>query len=245
MTEYLENLEHSYFELKKLTERTLTPWDIAWYCTRVLQQSVSMREHLFPLVLVQCSWEQLHKGFNFCHCAPGLNFMTGFSASLPWLMSAGETQLPPPPWIALYVPLEIFTYGDGNPLCILAWEIPWTEEPGGLQSMGSQKVRHSLATKQQQYFWSVQKVVPRSTDPSNQSSLIFIQHNTRDVRSLTSKRSDYWKANVLALMADSTINQDSPGDSSHYNYSVTKKKKKNVKKQDSVSPPRYSTVAPE
>ena len=24
----------------------------------------------------------------------------------------------------------------------LAWEIPWTEEPGGLQSMGSQKVRH-------------------------------------------------------------------------------------------------------
>ena len=25
---------------------------------------------------------------------------------------------------------------------ILAWEIPWTEEPGGLQSMGWQKVRH-------------------------------------------------------------------------------------------------------
>ena len=24
----------------------------------------------------------------------------------------------------------------------LAWRIPWTEEPGGLQSMGSQKVRH-------------------------------------------------------------------------------------------------------
>ena len=22
---------------------------------------------------------------------------------------------------------------------VLAWEIPWTEEPGGLQSMGSQK----------------------------------------------------------------------------------------------------------
>ena len=26
---------------------------------------------------------------------------------------------------------------------ILAWETPRTEEPGGLQSMGSQKVRHS------------------------------------------------------------------------------------------------------
>ena len=26
---------------------------------------------------------------------------------------------------------------------ILAWRIPWTEEPGGLQSMGSQSVKHS------------------------------------------------------------------------------------------------------
>ena len=26
---------------------------------------------------------------------------------------------------------------------ILAWRIPWTEEPGGLQSIGSQRVRHS------------------------------------------------------------------------------------------------------
>ena len=26
---------------------------------------------------------------------------------------------------------------------ILAWEIPWTEEPGRLQSMGSQRVKHS------------------------------------------------------------------------------------------------------
>ena len=25
---------------------------------------------------------------------------------------------------------------------ILAWRIPWTEEPGGLQSMGSQRVQH-------------------------------------------------------------------------------------------------------
>ena len=28
---------------------------------------------------------------------------------------------------------------------ILAWRIPWTEELGGLQSMGSQRVRHDLA----------------------------------------------------------------------------------------------------
>ena len=29
---------------------------------------------------------------------------------------------------------------------ILAWRIPWTEEPGGLQSMGSQRVRHDSVT---------------------------------------------------------------------------------------------------
>ena len=29
-----------------------------------------------------------------------------------------------------------------------AWEIPWTEEPGRLQSMGSQRVGHDLVTKQ-------------------------------------------------------------------------------------------------
>ena len=33
---------------------------------------------------------------------------------------------------------------------ILAWETPWTEEPGGLQSMGLQRVRHDLVTKEQQ-----------------------------------------------------------------------------------------------
>ena len=26
--------------------------------------------------------------------------------------------------------------------CIFVWRIPWTEEPGGLQSIGSQRVRH-------------------------------------------------------------------------------------------------------
>ena len=30
---------------------------------------------------------------------------------------------------------------------ILAWEIPWTEEPGGLQSMRSRTVRHDIATE--------------------------------------------------------------------------------------------------
>ena len=32
---------------------------------------------------------------------------------------------------------------------ILAWEIPWIEEPGGLQSMRLQRVGHDLVIKQQ------------------------------------------------------------------------------------------------
>jgi len=34
-----------------------------------------------------------------------------------------------------------------TPSSILAWEIPWTEEPGRLQSTGSQTVEQDLATK--------------------------------------------------------------------------------------------------
>ena len=40
---------------------------------------------------------------------------------------------------------------------ILAWEIPWTEELGGLQSMGVTRVRHELATKQQQQYLEKKK----------------------------------------------------------------------------------------
>ena len=36
---------------------------------------------------------------------------------------------------------EMATYAS-----VLAWRIPWTEKPGGLQSMGSQRVRHDCAT---------------------------------------------------------------------------------------------------
>ena len=31
---------------------------------------------------------------------------------------------------------------------ILAWKVPWTEEPGGLQSMGSQSIGHDLRTRE-------------------------------------------------------------------------------------------------
>ena len=36
---------------------------------------------------------------------------------------------------------------------IFAWRILWTEEPGGLQSIGSQRVRHNLATEHARKYW--------------------------------------------------------------------------------------------
>ena len=35
---------------------------------------------------------------------------------------------------------------------VLAWEISWTEEPAGLQSMGHKRIRHNLEIKQQKQW---------------------------------------------------------------------------------------------
>ena len=47
--------------------------------------------------------------------------------------------------------MQVQSLGQEDPLekemathcSILAWRIPWTEEPGGLQSMGLQSIRHN------------------------------------------------------------------------------------------------------
>ena len=51
---------------------------------------------------------------------------------------------------------------------ILAWKIPWTEEPGGLQSMESQRVRHNLVTKHTcRILWSSQVALVVKNPPVN------------------------------------------------------------------------------
>ena len=49
---------------------------------------------------------------------------------------------------------------------ILAWKISWTEEPGGLQSMGSQRVRHDWATNT---YLLTMRIPYREILPSQQS----------------------------------------------------------------------------
>ena len=45
---------------------------------------------------------------------------------------------------------------------ILAWRVPWAEEPGGLQSIGSQRVRHD---RRDFTHIGSSKMIPSSQDP--------------------------------------------------------------------------------
>ena len=44
--------------------------------------------------------------------------------------------------------------GMATHLSILAWRIPWTEEPDGIQSMGSQRVGHDWTTNTHIINWN-------------------------------------------------------------------------------------------
>ena len=56
--------------------------------------------------------------------------------NLPAAQETQETEAGP---LGQEDPLE---EGMATRSSVLAWRIPWTEEPGGLQSMGSQRVGH-------------------------------------------------------------------------------------------------------
>ena len=83
--------------------------------------------------------------------------------------------------------IEFQTLGQKDPLgeematCFLTWKIPWTERAGGLQSMGSQRVRHHwISTRTQvinpqieaksHQFSSVSQSCPTLCDPMNRST---------------------------------------------------------------------------
>ena len=72
---------------------------------------------------------------------------TGYPLQYSWAsLVAQMVKNPPAMWEAWVQslgwegPLED---GKATHSSILAWRIPWTEEPGGLQSMGLQRVRHN------------------------------------------------------------------------------------------------------
>ena len=83
--------------------------------------------------------------FSFLHFTGNCFFFTNqrFEATLHCQMM-----------ISIFYQLSIFKMGEETAThsIILAGEIPWTEGPGGLQSMGSQRVEHNLMIKQCNIF---------------------------------------------------------------------------------------------
>ena len=73
---------------------------------------------------------------------------------------------------------------------ILAWRIPWTEEPGGLQYMGSQRVRHDWVTN----IFVYQSIIKQN------NSLLFFQlckyisrHKSEELQEIRGP----WKAQLI------------------------------------------------
>ena len=64
---------------------------------------------------------------------PRVGFPGSAAKNLPTMQDTQET------WVQSLGWEDLLEEGMETPSSILAWKIPWTEEPGGLQSMGSQK----------------------------------------------------------------------------------------------------------
>ena len=124
-----------------------------------------------------CLWS----GANTLRCVQWAGWVVGFELSLPKkgaslvaqmiknLPAILETQVQSLGWED---PLE---KGMATHSSILGWRIPWTEEPGRLQSMGSQRVGHDWATN----TFAFTKKSSLSTEegpPSHPSSLASLQY---------------------------------------------------------------------
>ena len=95
-----------------------------------ITKSISIFQISLCLCPVQTSFPSLPPALEHFHIAPR-------ATSLP---STGDIRNPQ----ELFASLQPRTMAPHS--STLAWKIPWTEEPGGLQSMGSRRVVHNWAT---------------------------------------------------------------------------------------------------
>ena len=90
-------------------------------------------EHPYSL----CVWRHPYLSLSVCICFFWFSIYVGFpSGPVKNLPAVQETQVQS---LGQEDPLEEVMATHSS---ILAWRIPWTEEPGRLQSMGSQRVGH-------------------------------------------------------------------------------------------------------
>ena len=77
-----------------------------------------------------------------------LVLLLGFLIRVPLLGFPGGSVVKNPPavqeaWVQSPGQEDLLENGTATHSSILAWRIPWTEEPDGLQFMGSRRVRHN------------------------------------------------------------------------------------------------------
>ena len=157
--------QHSY--PRSLPCFSLSTSSTAWHPSSFLNRSVfglsvifislpfhSLFFYLFLSLLIL--WEPV--------CLISVSLLTNLGHSITSLVQESITSLVQKAWAALVAQrlkrlpamweTQVWSLGPEDPLekemathsSILAWEIPSTEEPGGLQSMGSQRVGHNWAT---------------------------------------------------------------------------------------------------
>ena len=88
----------------------------------------------------------------------------------PWSRKKSDTT----EWLHFHFSLSCIGEGNGNPLSVLAWRIPGTEEPGRLLSMGLHRVGHhwsDLAAAADHYiYYCGQESLRRNGNHSQQKS---------------------------------------------------------------------------
>ena len=73
--------------------------------------------------------------------------MSHVELGLPWRLTVKNPPAMQETWVQSLGQDDPLEKGLATHSSIRAWEISGTEEPGGLQSMGSRRIRHDLATK--------------------------------------------------------------------------------------------------
>ena len=125
--------------------------NLGWHWSTQLWTSVVFVHSLF----VECSVP--------CSCMPSWLMYYSYIAFIFSLVAQTVKRLPTmrETWVQPLGWQDLLDKEMATHLSILAWKIPWMEEPGRLWSMGSQRVRHDWATSLHFiFFFPHKKVAP-------------------------------------------------------------------------------------
>ena len=90
--------------------------------------------------------------------------------------------------------------GNDNHSSILAWRIPWTEGPGRLQSLGSQRVRQD---------WAIERTHARWLNvifPENQDWWLLLRQFSEKCLTLSAAARGCWLQSSFGLFQDKSLN---------------------------------------